>query len=82
MVGFLNAFERSGDAAFAEAATQTWRFIQSTVVDREGGEWFFRVARDGTPYREEDKVGPWKCPYHNARACLEILERADASVSA
>ena len=82
VVGFLNAFERSGDAAFAEAATQTWRFIQSTVVDREGGEWFFRVARDGTPYREEDKVGPWKCPYHNARACLEILERADASVSA
>ena len=81
VVGFANAFGHTGEAVFAEAAARTWAFIQSTIADREGGEWFFRVSRDGTPYREEDKVGPWKCPYHNARACLELLERADALVA-
>lgn len=76
IVGFLNAYEESGDAAFLDGAIGTWRFIQQTMLDAEG-EWFGRVARDGTPYPDEDKVGPWKCPYHNARACLEVLERTD-----
>lgn len=82
VVGFLNAYEHTGDPAFADAARATWAFIQRAVVDREGGGWFFRVRRDGRPYRDEDKVGPWKCPYHNARACLEILDRVGAPVSA
>lgn len=79
VVGFLNAYEHSGDVAFADAASRTWDFIQSAIVDPKGGEWFFRVSREGVPYREEDKVGPWKCPYHNARACLEVIQRAGAA---
>ena len=82
VVGFLNAFGHTDETAFVGAAQQTWAFIQSTIADRDKGEWFFRVRRDGTPYHEEDKVGLWKCPYHNARACFEILERADASIAA
>ena len=82
VVGSLNAYEHTGDAAFAHAALRTWGFVQHRVVDRQRGEWHFRVTRDGRPYRdEENKVGPWKCPYHNARACLEIMERAGALVS-
>lgn len=81
VVGFLDAYEHTGEAAFAEAAHRTWAFIQRAIVDRDGGEWFFRVDRGGVPYREEDTVGPWKCPYHNARACLEIMARAGSSVS-
>lgn len=83
VVGFLSAYEHTGDPAFAEAAHRTWAFIQRSIVDRDGGEWHFRVSRDGAPYRdEENKVGPWKCPYHNARACMEIMERVDALVPA
>lgn len=82
VVGFLNAYEHTGDEAFAEAALGTWAFVQRAVVDREGGEWFFRVSRDGRPYRDEDKVGLWKCPYHNTRACLEVMDRVGAMVSA
>lgn len=77
VVGLLDAYQLSGEARYVEAAAATWAFIQRVLVDREGGEWFFRVSRDGVPYRKEDKAGLWKCPYHNSRACLEIMARVD-----
>ncbi len=76
-VGFLNAFQESGDPAFFEAAVRLWRYIRYFQCDRQGGEWFARVRADGTPYAD-DKVDFWKCPYHNARACLEGLRRLEA----
>ena len=32
------------------------------------------TARDLTP-GEKEKAGFWKCPYHNGRACLELIRR-------
>ena len=78
VVGFLNAYRQTDDPVFAHAALKTWAFIERAVIDPAGGEWFFRVARDGAPYRDEDKAGPWKCPYHTARACVEISHRVAA----
>ncbi|MEO0293244.1 MAG: AGE family epimerase/isomerase [candidate division WOR-3 bacterium] len=75
MVGFFNAFELSGDDKFFNASWDSWNFIKKYIIDYKNGEWFFRVNREGIPYYEEDKVGPWKCPYHNSRACLELMER-------
>jgi mannobiose 2-epimerase len=82
VVGFLNAFQHTGDVSFLRATVRSWAFIQRTIVDAEGGGWFYRVSRDGSPYREEDKVGLWKCPYHSARACIEVLGRAVALAQA
>lgn len=73
-VGFLNAFQEGCDPTFFEAAVRLWRYIRQVQCDRQGGEWFARVRADGTPYAD-DKVDFWKCPYHNARACLEGLRR-------
>ncbi|MBD5277508.1 MAG: hypothetical protein HDS30_07660 [Bacteroides sp.] len=33
--------------------------------------------RDGEPNRTDDHAGFWKCPYHNARMCLETVERVN-----
>ncbi len=76
MVGFLNAFQISNDRKFFEVSYNCWNFVKKHIVDREKGEWFSRVNRKGTPnLSEENKLGPWKAPYHNTRGCLEIMKR-------
>lgn len=76
VVGFLNAYQETQRPDFLEAARDTWGFIQAHVLDHEHGEWYRRVDREGTPQPGNEIVGPWKCPYHNARACLEVMRRA------
>jgi mannobiose 2-epimerase len=75
MVGFLNAYELTGDAAHLHRSHQAWRFAQRHLLDHAHGEWRWGVHDDYRPMTEQDKVGFWKCPYHNARACLEVLHR-------
>jgi mannobiose 2-epimerase len=81
VVGFLNAFQLSGERRFYEAGEKSWTFIEKHIVDRRHGEWFARVSREGIPCPKEDKAGPWKCPYHNSRVCFEAMRRLD-SISA
>jgi mannobiose 2-epimerase len=76
IVGFVNAWELTGERAFLEAAECTWDFVERFLIDRTHGEWRWRVARDGSPIPGLPKVEPWKCPYHNSRAALEVVERA------
>ena len=46
------------------------------IVDpREGGEWYWSVLPDGTP-TDKPIVEEWKCPYHNGRMCLRLIEQA------
>ena len=75
LVGFLNAFELSGNHAFFEKVLQTWKFIGEYLVDRVHGEWFWRINPDGKPDSTLPKVSEWKGPYHATRACLETLRR-------
>lgn len=76
VVGFLNAWELTGEEPFLAAAERTWAFVDRFLVDRVHGEWRWRVRRDGTAIPGLPKVEPWKCPYHNSRAALEALARA------
>ncbi|WP_207765836.1 AGE family epimerase/isomerase [Pleomorphomonas carboxyditropha] len=80
LVGFRNAFEMTGDAAFRDAARDVWAFIRDKLTDRAHGEWHAKLKPDGRPYTAAEDpdaclAGPWKCPYHNGRACFEMLER-------
>lgn len=56
-------------------AIRTYSYILDKLIDREHGEWYWEILPDGTPNRMEDKAGFWKCPYHNSRMCIELLER-------
>ncbi|MEW6234697.1 MAG: AGE family epimerase/isomerase [Candidatus Omnitrophota bacterium] len=75
VVGLLNAYQLSSEDKYFHTARKCWDFIENRIVDRQRGEWFWRVSREGTPDESEPKVSEWKGPYHNTRACLEILRR-------
>ncbi len=77
LVGFLNAFEISGDGRFLAAALRVWDYIRHHLVDRVHGEWFWRINPDGQPDPNLPKVSEWKGPYHATRACLETLRRLE-----
>jgi len=77
VVGFLNAWQLSGQQRFLDASLRSWAFLSEHIVDHQCGEWFWLVSREGLPDATQDKVGPWKCPYHNSRACFEVIERLD-----
>lgn len=75
MVGYLNAYQLSNDLDFARNCLNSWSFIRKNIIDHRMGEWFWSVNKKGTPQKENEKAGFWKCPYHNGRACMEVLRR-------
>jgi mannobiose 2-epimerase len=79
MIGFLNAWQISGDQKFLKQSMHSWEFVKEYMLDRNLGEWYWGVNADHSPMKQEEKLGIWKCPYHNSRACIEIINRISAS---
>jgi len=87
-VGFMNAYQISGAPAYLADSERSWKFIQDRFVDRRYGDWYDTLERDGTPILEvkgrsgrifpSAKLSIWKCPYHNSRSCMELMDRAGA----
>jgi mannobiose 2-epimerase len=75
VVGFYNAYELSGEQKYFDAADSIWSYIQKYFVDHTHGEWHNELFIDDSPDVSMPKAGFWKCPYHNARACLEVVRR-------
>ena len=75
VVGFINLYQHFGDESALLKALHCWQYIKDNLIDREGGEWFWSRDAQGNINRRDDKAGFWKCPYHNSRMCLEIMER-------
>ena len=69
------AYQLSGEKHFLEKAEAVWRFTQKHILDHVGGEWVWGVQANHQLMPGQDKAGFWKCPYHNGRACLELLRR-------
>ncbi|PGH40413.1 MAG: N-acyl-D-glucosamine 2-epimerase [Candidatus Nephrothrix sp. EaCA] len=77
MLGFFNAWEITEEESWLRRSFGSWEFIKKYIKDREYGEWHWGVEKNRRPMPHEDKAGFWKCPYHNSRACIEIVRRID-----
>lgn len=75
VVGWFNIYQHFGDEEALEHAGRCWDYIKANIIDYENGEWHWSRHSDGSLNTVDDKAGFWKCPYHNSRMCLEIIER-------
>ena len=75
VVGWYDIYQYYGDEDALKKAVRCWQYIKENLVDTINGEWFWSRHPDGTLNTVDEKAGFWKCPYHNSRMCLEIIER-------
>ena len=75
VVGWYNIWQHFGDEEALNRAEKCWHYIKKQLIDYEHGEWYWSRHANGLLNTKDDKAGFWKCPYHNSRMCLEILER-------
>lgn len=73
LVGFINAWELSGDAAYLDALEGLWAYAKAQYGAGGDDEWTWYAADAGRP--AQVKAGQWKCPYHNGRAMIELDQR-------
>ena len=75
VVGWMNIYQYFGDENALQKALRCWEYIKQNLIDKENGEWYWSRHKDGSLNLDDDHAGFWKCPYHNSRMCMEILER-------
>ncbi len=75
LIATLLAYNLTGDAYYAEWYERVHSYVFSHFPDREYGEWYGYLHRDGTVSHTQ-KGSLWKGPYHLPRAlmlCEQIL---------
>ena len=75
VVGWYNIWQHFGDEEALSRAEKCWQYIKKQLIDFDNGEWYWSRHANGVLNTTDDKAGFWKCPYHNTRMCLEIIER-------
>ena len=73
VIACLSAYEASGEERFAARHAELARWCEDHFADREHGEWFGYLHRDGTP-SSSLKGNLWKGPFHMPRMQLVASE--------
>jgi len=73
VVGCFRQWKLTSDAKWLNAAINGWEFIKKDIIAPDG-EWYWGRMADGTANIADDRAGFWKCPYHNGRMCMQIIE--------
>lgn len=76
VVGFLNGYQKDPSReCYLQAAKDIWAYIRDYLLDkRNGSEWYWALDEKRNPL-QKPIVEPWKCPYHNGRMCMEVIQR-------
>jgi mannobiose 2-epimerase len=73
MVGLQYAYNISKNEKYLETSAKILAFIKQNIIDTTNGEWFWSVDKNRNLHTHNYKIGMWKAPYHNSRACMVII---------
>jgi len=79
LAGYINAYTITQNEEYLRLALQLWSFIKQHLIDTNHGEWYWGVHADYTKM-DKYKMGFWKCPYHNVRSCLQVLDKLEGLI--
>jgi mannobiose 2-epimerase len=74
MIAFSYAYKITGDDKYLSAANSSFNFLKENIIDFENGEWINGVDKERKDLGNPLKAGFWKCPYHNTRGMLKMME--------
>ena len=75
IIGVANDFQKfGGEADHLEKLYELLDYLKTEVI-LPSGEWAWTTFEDGSHDITRELAGPWKCPYHNGRMCMEIMAR-------
>lgn len=77
IIGLNYAWQLSKEEKYLLCAVSIWEFTKKNIIDRINGEWHWRVNSKGEPSTTDYKMGMWKAPYHNSRACIQMNRPID-----
>jgi len=75
VIGHYNLYQYFGDKQALDIVSKCLTFIDKYLLDKDKGEWHWSLRANGDINLDDDKAGFWKCPYHNSRMCIELMER-------
>ncbi len=79
MIGFFNSWQITGDMQYLQHSFNSWSFVKKRIK-ANNGEWIWGLTENNQPMQQQDKAGLWKCPYHNSRACIELINRIGRAI--
>lgn len=75
IIGIANDYQKSGgEEEHLPKLYQLLDYLNTEVIG-PSGEWNWTTYEDGSHDTARELAGPWKCPYHNGRMCMEIMAR-------
>lgn len=77
VTGLLHGWKEFKKEEYKEKAEDIWKFIKDHMIEwkeHQYAEWYWEISSDLEPATQFEKAGPWKCPYHNGRMCLESMK--------
>lgn len=80
VTGFYNAYQNQPEKSeYLRTSEKIWDYIQEYVVDKKTGEWIENISPDNTVKQGQALAHAWKCPYHNGRMCIEMIQRLSSA---
>lgn len=74
IVGFYKNAMRTKNKNYENISFKVMDFIMNYQKNNVAGEWYWRLDKNYKPDESQPLASNWKCPYHNGRMCIELLE--------